>query len=182
MLNKLRNRLRKILHFFYSAEKLARINGVNLGTGNFINSNFWSTEPYLITVGNNCQITKGVKIFTHGGSMAARVKYPNFDSFGKVVIGDNVYLGTNTLIMPGVKIGNNVMVAAGSVVTNSVPSHVVIGGNPARIICTVDQYIERNLPYDLGTKGLSAQEKKLIILSVDSSKLITKKELVFKQN
>ena len=182
MLNKIRNRLRKLLWSFYPVEKLARINGVNLGTGNFINSKFWSTEPYLITVGNNCQITNGVKFFTHGGSMAARIKYPNFDSFGKVIIGDNVYIGTNSLIMPGVTIGNNVMVAAGSVVANSVPSHVVIGGNPARIICTIDQYIERNMAYDLGTKGVSAQEKKSIILSVDSSKLIKKKELVIKQN
>lgn len=60
-----------------------------------------------------------------GGGGAVRSKYPKFDTFGKVVIGDWVYIGTNALIMPGVTIGNNVLVAAGSVVTKSVPPGVV---------------------------------------------------------
>lgn len=50
--------------------------------------NCWSSEPYLITVGNNCAITKGVRIFTHGGARVARNKYPDFDVLGKVIIGD----------------------------------------------------------------------------------------------
>ena len=51
-----------------------------------------------------------------GGAKVARYKYPKFDVFGKVKIGNNVYIGNNALIMPGVSIGNNVLVAAGSVV------------------------------------------------------------------
>lgn len=59
----------------------------------------------------------------------ARIKYPRFDTFGKVKIGDYVYIGTNSLIMPGVTIGDGSLIAAGSVVTKSVPPGVVVGGN-----------------------------------------------------
>ena len=103
--------------FFWSHEKRARAEGVEIGNNNFIASSFWSSEPYLIKIGNYCQITAGVKIFTHGGGQAIRYKYPDFDAFGKVVIGDYVYIGNNALIMPGVNIGDHVIVAAGSVLT-----------------------------------------------------------------
>lgn len=52
---------------FYSLEQQARRAGVKMGSGNEIMSRFWSSEPYLIEVGSNCQITNGVKFFTHGG-------------------------------------------------------------------------------------------------------------------
>lgn len=80
-----------------------------------------------------------------GGGGAVRSKYPNFDSFGKVVIGDWVYIGTDALIMAGVTIGDNVLVAAGSIVTKSIPSGVVVAGNPAKVICTIEEYYERTM-------------------------------------
>lgn len=171
MLKNLANWYRK---YFWSLKKQASYAGVTIGGSNFIASRFWSTEPYLITVGNHCQITKGVKIFTHGGAGAVRKKYPKFDTFGKVVIGDYVYIGNNSLIMPGVTIGDNVLVAAGSVVTKSVPNNVVIGGNPARIICSIDQYIERNEQYNTDSKGMTAEEKKKLLLSLAEEKFIKK--------
>ena len=83
-----------------------------IGTDNFIADNFcWSTEPFLVTIGSHCQITAGVKFLTHGGSQAARKYVPDMDTFGKISIGDYVYLGTNSLIMPGVTIGDCVLVA-----------------------------------------------------------------------
>ena len=103
---------------FWSLERQARYAGVTIGENNFIASEFWSTEGYLIRVGNHCQITQGVKFLTHGGAGAVRKMYPEFDTFGRVAIGDYVYLGTNSLVMPGVTIGDNVLVAAGSVVIN----------------------------------------------------------------
>ena len=151
-----------------SVEKLAEKAGVVFGENNSFASCFWSSaEPYLIKIGSNCQITADVKIFTHGGSKVARTIYPKFDCFGKVEIGDNVYIGNNSLIMPGVTIGSDVLIAAGSVVCHSVPSGVVVGGNPARIICKVEEYIERNKPYNLDTKGLSRREKKYDFCPVD---------------
>ncbi len=159
---------------FWSLEKQARHAGVLLGRGNYIRSRFWSSEPYLIKIGNYCGITKGVQIFTHGGGRVARDRYPKFDVFGRVTIGDYVYIGTNTLIMPGVTIGDNVLVAAGSVVTKSVPSNVVVGGNPAKYICSVDEYISRNMRYNTNSKGMSGDEKKKLLLSLDEGKFVKK--------
>lgn len=132
----------------------------------------------MITIGSNCALTKGVKIFTHGGARVARRKYPNYDVFGMVEVGDYCYIGTNSLIMPGVKIGNGSMVAAGSVVTKSVPPNMVVGGNPARILCTVDEYIERNKTFDLESKGLSYVQKRTFLLSLPKERFIRKKEMV----
>ena len=159
---------------FWSIEKEAREAGVKLGTSNFIASRFWSSEPYLITIGNNCQITSGVRIFTHGGAGAVRKQYPMFDTFGKVRIGNYVYIGNNTLIMPGVTIGDNVLIAAGSVITKSIPSNVVIGGNPARFICNLSDYISNNLSFNIDSKGLSYFNKKELLLSLDEDKFIRK--------
>lgn len=152
--------------------------GVNIGEDCFVpDKGCWSSEPYLITVGDHCQITSGVRIFTHGGGQIVRKYIPNFDVFGKVTIGNWVYIGNNALIMPGVTIEDNVLVASGSVVTKSIPSGMVVAGNPAKIICTIEDYIERNREYNIGTKGLSHKEKELFLKKLDDSKFIVKKFL-----
>ena len=162
--------LRKLI---YSPEKWARYIGVNIGHNNLIGKNHWSSEPYLITIGSPCQLTN-CKFFTHGGGNCVRDKHPDFDIFGKVVIGDYVYIGTNALIMPGVTIGNNVLVAAGSVVTKSIPAKVVVAGNPARIICTIDEYYERNKQWDIKTKRVSVEKKEQILRSLPDNNFIRK--------
>lgn len=173
------NLRKRIIKLFMSPEKYAKFIGVNIGTNNFIpDKDCWSSEPYLITIGNNCAITNGVRIFTHGGARVARMKFPDFDVFGKVTIGDWVYIGTNSLIMPGVTIGDGSLIAAGSVVTKSVPSGVVIGGNPARILSTVDDYIRNNEKYNLNSKKLGLVEKRKLLLSIASEKFISKKEMI----
>lgn len=159
--------------FIASPLKYARHLGVNIGEGNLIGKGHWSSEPYLITVGDNCQLTD-CKIFTHGGGRVLRDKYPDFDCFGKVVIGNYVYIGSNALIMPGVTIGDNVLVAAGSVVTKSVPPRMVVAGNPARVIYTIDEYYERNKQYNLHCKGFCYTMKKKIIINASTSQLINK--------
>lgn len=176
---KLFNRLLSLYRkTFWPLEKQARYAGVTLGEHNFITSKFWGTEPYLITIGSYCQLTGGVKILTHGGAGAARRWHPKFDIFGKVKIGNYVYLGLNSLIMPGVTIGDNVLVAAGSVVTKSIPDNVVVGGNPAKLICTIEEYIERNKKYNTDTKGTNKEKKREILLSLPESKLIQKAKIL----
>lgn len=69
------------------------------------------------------------------------------------MIKDWAYVGAHAQIMPGVTIGEGAMVAAGSIVTKSVPDGMVVAGNPARIICSVDEFLERNVPYNMHTKG-----------------------------
>lgn len=127
-----------------SLEKQAIKAGVEMGKDNFIASKFWSSKPYLIRIGQHCLITAGAKLYTHGGAGAVRRRYPKFDTFGKVVIGDYVYIGNDAKIMPGITVGDNVLIAAGSIVTKSIPSNVVVAGNPARYICSIEDYIERN--------------------------------------
>jgi len=158
----------------YTAEKYARHIGVNIGKNCLIDTRNWSSEPYLVTIGNNCQITHCVSIYTHGGGQAIRAIDSNFDVFGKVVIEDWAYIGAYSQIMPGVTIGEGALVAAGSVVTKSVAPHTVVGGNPARYICTTEEFYERNKKYNVGTKGLSKQEKKRLLLSLDEDKFIKK--------
>ncbi|MBP5441380.1 MAG: acyltransferase [Fibrobacter sp.] len=171
--------IKKIVQIYkgllWSKEKQARKSGVTIGKNCFIRSHFWSAEPYLITVGNNCAITPGVKFFTHGGARAARAKYPKFDFFGKINIGNYVYIGTGAMIMAGVSVGDNVLIAAGSVVTKSIPSNVVVGGNPAKILCPLDVFVERNMKYNTNSKGMSYDEKKKLLLSLPEEMFIKKK-------
>ena len=108
------------------------------------------------------------------GGQVVRHLDTKFDVFGKVVIGDYVYIGSNALIMPGVTIGDHVLVAAGSVVTKSIPPEVVVAGNPAKILCTIDEYYKRNIKYNTKTKGLNSIEKKKFLLNMPSHLFVKK--------
>ena len=140
----------KILYYrlFLTPENYARRIGVKIGKNCLIDTRNWSSEPYLITIGNNVQVTKDVSIHTHGGGNAVWDRHKDFDVFGKVAIEDYAYIGAHSQIMPGVTIGRGALVAVGSVVTKSVAPGTVVGGNPARYICTIDEYIERNKKYN----------------------------------
>lgn len=176
MLNPFR-RLRDLYwRFLTSPEKYARHIGVRIGKNNFISTRNWSSEPYLITIGNNCQITSNVYIHTHGGGQAIRHHCPDFDAYGKVVINDWCYIGANSHIMPGVSIGEGSLVAAGSVVTKSIPPHSVVGGNPAKFICSTEDFFERNKLFNLHTKGkfLNSNDKKMFLMNLSDENFIKK--------
>lgn len=168
------HKIRKFCWRVVSPEKYARHLGVTIGRDCFIDTRNWSSEPYLITIGNHCQITHGVSIHTHGGGLVVRQSSPSFDIFGKVVIEDWAYIGAYSQIMPGVTIGEGALVAAGSIVTKSVAPHTVVGGNPARFICTTEEFYEHNKKYNVRTKGLNLREKKKYLLSLDDDKFIKK--------
>lgn len=178
MIRRIINKCERLYYrYFRDYADYARHLGVKVGDNCLIAIMGWGTEPYLITIGNHVQVTHGVSFHTHGGGNAIRRSVPDFDCFGKIVVEDWVYIGAGSRIMMGVTIGEGAIVAAGSVVTKSVPAHVVVGGNPAKIIGTVDDYIERNLKYNLHTKGLPAEEKRKVLESLDESKFIHKKSL-----
>ena len=161
-------------HTIASPEKHARHLGVSIGKDCQISTHNWPTEGYLISIGNNVQITAFVSIHTHGGAQAIRHLHPDFDVFGKVVIEDWAYIGAYSQIMPGVTIGEGALVAAGSIVTKSVAPHTVVGGNPAKFICTTEEYYQRNKQYNVNTKGLSRQEKKKRLLALPDNMFIKK--------
>ena len=160
--------------YIATPEAYARHIGVTIGEDCFISTRRWGTEPYLITVGSHVQVTRDVAIHTHGGGQAIRKDHPDFDVFGKVVINDWAYIGASSQIMPGVTIGEGALVAAGSIVTKSVPPHTVVGGNPARVICTTEEYYEKNKVFNVGTKGLNKRKKREILMSASEDKFIKK--------
>lgn len=94
--------------------------------------------------------------------------------FGKVKLGNYVYIGSNSLIMPGVTIGDNTLVAAGSVVTKSLPSDIVVAGNPARYICSIDEFIDKSEKYNTNTKGMSTEMKKEYLQNLSDDMFVTK--------
>lgn len=109
-----------------------------------------------------------------GGGNCVRRLVPDFDVFGKVVIEDWCYIGAHSQIMPGVTIGEGSLVAAGSVVTKSIPPHSVVGGNPAKVLCTINDYLERNIEYNTHTKGMDVEQKRKLLLSLPDEKFIKK--------
>lgn len=173
MINKLKTLVYILNKLILNPTKWARKIGVNIGEDNLIGKDHWSSEPYLITIGNHCQLTT-CKIFTHGGAQVVRDIDPTFDTFGKVIIGDYIYVGANSLIMPGVTIGDHVLIAAGSVVTKSVPKGCVVAGNPAKYICTVEEYYCRNQKYNVKTKGLNFDEKRKKLIRLPDESFIKK--------
>lgn len=76
--------------------------------------------------------------------------------------------------MPGVTIGRGALVAAGSIVTKSVPPNMVVAGNPAKIICSTKDYIEKNKDYNLNSYGLSFEDKRKMLKSLPDEKFIHK--------
>lgn len=108
------------------------------------------------------------------GGHAVRRQHPDFDIFGKVIIEDWAYIGAFSQIMPGVTIGEGALVAAGSVVTKSVAPYTVVGGNPAKYICTTEEYYEKNKQFNVGTKGKSQAEKKDILLNLPEEMFVRK--------
>lgn len=96
---------------------------------------------YLISIGNNVGLGPRVHILAHDASTKLALGYTKI---GLVEIGDNVFIGANSVILPNVKIGNNVIIGAGSIINKDVPDNSVVGGNPAKVICSTYDYIEKN--------------------------------------
>lgn len=97
-------------------------------------------EPYFVTIGNDVTIAAGTHLLTHDNSVI-KCALDATDYFGRITIGDSCFIGMNSIIMPGVVLGDHTIVGAGSVVTKSFPQgNVVIAGNPAKPLCTVEEF------------------------------------------
>jgi maltose O-acetyltransferase len=110
---------------------------IEVGTNFYANFDCVILDVCKVKVGNNCLLGPGVHIYTatHPVEALERIKGPEY---GKpVIIGDNVWLSGKAIILPGVTIGDNVIIGAGAVVTKDVPDNVAVGGNPAKIIKTL---------------------------------------------
>jgi acetyltransferase-like isoleucine patch superfamily enzyme len=125
------------------------------------------TEPYLVKIGNHVSITRSIIITHDGGVWVARKKSPELDVFGSVEICDNVFIGANCIILPGVKIGSDVVVGAGSVVTKDLASGGVYAGVPARLLRPIESYIESCKIHSVPTKHMNSEQKREYLLNVD---------------
>ncbi|MGS2779040.1 acyltransferase [Robertmurraya sp. GLU-23] len=96
---------------------------------------------WLIEIGDNVTFAPQVYLLAHDASTK---RYLDYTKIAKLKIEDNVFIGARALIMPGVSIGKNSIVAAGSVVTRSVPENSVVGGNPAKLLAKTEEYIDRH--------------------------------------
>ena len=116
-----------------------------VGKNFFFQPRILPDEPKLISFGDNVVVASGVTFVTHDviDKVLNKMDY-NFTfnyNCAPIEVGNNVFIGCNVTILPNVKIGNNVIIAAGSVVTKDVPDNSVIGGNPAKVISTFDEYV-----------------------------------------
>ena len=96
-----------------------------------------SIYPGLITIGNEVTITPGCRLLAHDASVGYLTKSTRV---GVVEIGDHSFIGADTTILPNVRIGEWCIIGAGSVVTKDIPPHSVAAGNPARVICTTEEF------------------------------------------
>lgn len=95
---------------------------------------------FLITIGNNVTITNS-KVYAHDASTHI---FLGKSKVGKIKIGNNVFIGANSVIMPNVTIGDFVIVGAGSIITRDIPANSIVAGNPARLIGNTDQFIRKH--------------------------------------
>jgi len=159
--------IRREVHAKLDPLAYARSIGVNLGQNvHFYGmpSGMFGTEPWLITIGNNVHITSGCAFVTHdGGTLILRKQVPDLEWTAPISIGNDVYLGVRTLVMPGVRIGNRVIIGAGSIVTRDIPDNSVAVGVPARVIKSVDDYLEQMKLKSLKCGHLQGLEKEAVL-------------------
>ncbi|MCK2086861.1 acyltransferase [Thauera aromatica] len=130
---------------FEWAEYLRRHGGLHaMGEHCAVVPNVVITDPPHVSIGSNVSLS-GCTLFGHGGGipMLKRAYGVPLDKVGKIVIHDNVFIGHQAIVMPGVSIGPNAMVGAGSIVTRDVPPNSIVVGAPARKVGDLDEYVRR---------------------------------------
>ena len=125
----------------YTTEKLVSM-GMTVGN-NFKRLNGVILDPghcWLIEIGDNVTMAPRVHILCHDASTKP---FLNYTKIGRVSIGNNVFIGAGSVVLPGIEIGNNVIIGANSTITHDIPDNSVVVGSPAKVISTLDKYLEK---------------------------------------
>lgn len=117
--------------------------GLRIGRNVHIGGNVTIDLPYchLISIGDDCILSQSVIILAHDASAGSFINIPS--KTGYVAIGNKSFIGAGAIILPSVRIGKNVIIGAGSVVTHDIPDNTVAAGNPARVIETLAAFLEK---------------------------------------
>lgn len=145
------NKAKKIYYKSSSARyiKFLRKQGIVIGNGCIFRSpnatRIDLSRPSLIEIGNNVDMNHNFQIMTHdwAAGVFRHVFHNIIPSSGEVKIGNNIYFGTNVVVLKGVTIGDNCVVAAGSIITRDIPANSVVAGVPAKVICSLEEYYEK---------------------------------------
>lgn len=114
-------------------------------------------RPHLLHIGNYVKITSGVNIICHDYSRSVLMSVPGYENVGEAretYIGDNVFIGMNSIILMGSVIGDNCIIGAGSVVSGKFENNSIIAGNPAKRICSLEDYYHRRKEQELNSAML----------------------------
>ena len=142
--NKLKQKIELMKYDDFTIAEYLRKQGAQIGDDNRIMIRNLGVEACLIRIGNHCTITSNVKFVVHDGAgWLFTDEVPGLQKFGTIEILDNCFIGIDATILPDVKIGPNSIVGACSVVTKDVPPGTIVAGNPAKKICTVEEYREK---------------------------------------
>lgn len=118
---------------------------IEVGKNFFANYNCTILDVAKVTIGDNCFMAPNVAIYTAGHPIYPDVRGAMWKYGKEVIIGDNVWIGGNTVICPGVHIGSNVIICAGSVVTKDIPDWAVAAGNPCKVLRMITEDDKRRL-------------------------------------
>lgn len=130
--------------------------GLQLGNNVKIVSDFFfdPSHCYLISIGDNCTICPNVRLIAHDASI---FQFLGYTKLGRIEIGKNCFIGDSTIVLPKVKIGDDCVIGAGSIVVRDIPANSVAVGNPARVICGIENYLKRMQELKSGKKVYDEQ-------------------------
>lgn len=127
----------------------------------------FGSEPYLVSLGDNVKITCGSLFITHDGGVEVLRNLgmlENAEVFGRITIGNNVFIGNRCIFLPNVTVGDNVVIGTGSIVTRDIPSNSIAAGVPCRVIKTLEEYYEKcRLAADY-TKNMADADKDVYLI------------------
>lgn len=107
---------------------------IEVGKNFYANYNCTILDVAKVKIGDNCMFAPNVSIFTAGHPVHPVARNTMYEYGIEITIGDNVWIGGNTVVLPGVNIGSNTVIGAGSVVTKDIPDWVIAAGNPCKVI------------------------------------------------
>lgn len=145
--------------------RFLRRQGVRIGEDCLVYTTYFSSEPYLVKIGNHVAVSSGVHFSPHDASGWLFEDHPDMDVFGEIWIGDNTYIGINCTILAGSRIGSNCVVGSGSVIRGVIPDGSVVIGNPARVVMKTSllKQLLVNHRHRLDTRHLPAREKEKVL-------------------